>query len=124
MKIWGSNPHPYRGVGLFGEGDYYWAEYPSGIFLIKLIITLLGFTATPTRCECTAVPPMKHGHPKNGAIPVLSAFWVLAGTLGVALLAYPRCIENLFKIKKKNQFSFIFSFDYVAKIDISKVVEI
>ena len=25
------NPHPYRGVELFWEGDYYWDECPSGV---------------------------------------------------------------------------------------------
>ena len=25
----GLNPHPHRRVGLFGDGDYYYAEYPS-----------------------------------------------------------------------------------------------
>ena len=30
-RFWGLNQHPHRGVRLFGEGDYHWAEYPSGI---------------------------------------------------------------------------------------------
>jgi hypothetical protein len=32
------NPRPHKGVRLFGEGDYHWAEYPSGHTLIKLKI--------------------------------------------------------------------------------------
>ena len=29
-----SNPHPHRGVRLFGEEDYHWAEYPRGKGLV------------------------------------------------------------------------------------------
>jgi hypothetical protein len=54
---------------------------------------------------------MKHGYSKNGVVSVPDTFWVLVllGYFCMRTQAYPK--------KKKKSFSFIFSFEYVTKID-------
>ena len=59
---------------------------------------------------------MKHGYLKNGTVPILDTFWVLV-SLGYYCLRIPGVPKKNFKKKDKQTFSFIFSFEYVTKID-------